>query len=96
MKSWTIETTEFGDVYIHLPEFTETYFGDVDTLTPEEWTVIRQISATPALLAACQSWIAWAEQTITENPDGSISFPSVTAELARTRAALARIDQEVQ
>lgn len=57
MKPWPI-ITEDDEVQIVLPEFYDTYFGDVDTMTPEEWAIVRQISATPMMLAACKGVLA--------------------------------------
>ena len=57
--------------------------------------IVQAVNAYDALVAACQAWIAWAEQEVTEYEDGSIVLPSVTAQLARTRAALEAANVEL-
>lgn len=89
MKRWRIETTEGGDVYIHLPEFMDTYFGDTRTLTPEEWTVIYQISAAPALLEACKAALAQLTGTGQDGTYGQHPDNPIPAQL---RAALALVE----
>lgn len=56
MKPWII--TKDDEIHIALPEFGETYFGDADSMTPEEWRIVHMISATPMLLAACKALIS--------------------------------------
>ena len=60
MKPWPI-ITEDDEVHIALPEFYDTYFGDADSMTPEEWRIVHQISATPMLLAACKAQDVYAK-----------------------------------
>lgn len=46
MKPWTIIERDC-EIYVDIPEFGESYFGDTDSIMPEEWAIVRQISATP-------------------------------------------------
>ena len=55
--------------------------------------VIQAVNAHNALVAACRSWVAWAETECEERGDGSLILPPITGVLAYTRAALAAIEK---